>query len=79
MDYKMSWDELKGFIETSVSHLTTLMDETKGKENARLKSKREGFIVLYQHMLDSEKIYKNEEDELGKEDELNEKIKEMST
>jgi hypothetical protein len=64
MDYKMSWYELKGWIETSVSYLTTLMDETKGKEFDRLKSKREGFIVIYQYMLESEKMYKNKEDEL---------------
>jgi hypothetical protein len=73
MDYKMSWYELKGWIETSVSHLTVLMDGTEGKEYDRLKSKREGFIVMYQYMLESEKMYKNEQDE------LDEKIQEMTT
>lgn len=80
MDYKLSWYELKKWIETSISHLTILMNEMSEKEHSRLKSKREGFMVIYQYMLESEKIYRNHEDELdgNEEDELDEKLQEMT-
>ena len=57
MNYKDSWFDLKNWIENSIGHLSDLSQDASAKERIRLLSKREGFKVILQYMLESEKIY----------------------
>ena len=57
MNYKDSWFDLKNWIENSIGHLLDLSQDASTKERVRLLSKREGFQVILQYMLESERIY----------------------
>ena len=72
MNYKDSWFYLKNWIENSIGHLLDLSQDASSKERVRLLSKREGFQVILQYMLESERTYKLNEDE------LDQKLKQMT-
>ena len=72
MNYKDSWFDLKNWIENSIGHLLDLSQDASSKERVRLLSKREGFQVILQYMLESERTYKLNEDE------LDQKLKQMT-
>lgn len=57
MDYKESWFDLKNWIENGIGHLLNLSQDASAKERIRLLSKKEGFEVILQYMLESERVY----------------------
>ena len=72
MNYKESWFDLKNWIENGIGHLSNLSQEASTKERIRLLSKKEGFQVILQYMLESERMYKLNEDQ------LDQKLKQMT-
>jgi len=64
MNYKDSWFDLKNWIENSIGHLLDLSQDASTKERVRLLSKREGFQVILQYMLESERVYNSEKNTL---------------
>lgn len=57
MTYKEVWDEQKEWLNSSIHHLEIRIKETTGTEQARIRAKLEGLKVVYQRMLETERIY----------------------
>lgn len=68
MDYKEHWDEMKTWLLKSIhyltlrhEHLTGLSGSDTKEEQTRVRAKLEGLRTAFEHMKQTEKIYKEDD------------------
>ena len=57
----MAWKDLEKWLENGIVYMTELLNDSKGKEESRIKNKLEGMEICFQHMQESKKMYMNRE------------------